>query len=190
MPNRTDGKVIVINGCPASGKTYTADLLSKELCIPVISKDFFKESLFDSLGFHDRQFSIAIGKASYELLLRTAKLFAEQKYSFILENAFFSNSEDEILDCLNCCKIIQVWCHAPIDTLLERFTKRSLDGSRHPGHVDSNNIKEIEKKILSNTYAPLELEVPLIYIPTSDFNSSDYINSFNSVVREYVKPFS
>ena len=134
MPNRTDGKVIVINGCPASGKTYTADLLSKELCIPVISKDFFKESLFDSLGFHDRQFSIAIGKASYELLLKTSKLLTEQKCSFIIENAFFSKSEDEVLDSLNCHKIIQVWCHAPVSVLVERFVKRSLDGSRHPGH--------------------------------------------------------
>ena len=190
MSKRINGKVIVVNGCPASGKTYTANLLSSRLCIPIISKDFFKESLFDSLGFEDRQFSMAIGKASYKLLLETAKLLAKQKYSFILENAFFSKSEDEILNSLNCHKIIQVWCHAPIDVLVERFVKRALDGSRHPGHVDSNNAKEIENKILSDTYAPLKLPAPSIYLPTSNFNYSDYINIFDSVIQEYEKPLS
>ena len=189
MSDRSDGRVIIMNGCPASGKTYIAGLLSKKLDIPVISKDFFKESLFDSLGFSDRQFSMAIGKASYELLLKTAKLLTEQKCSFVMENAFFARSEAEILDSLNGRKIIQVWCHAPTDLLIKRFSRRSVDGSRHPGHVDSNSVKEIEKKILSNTYAPLEIAAPLIYVPTSDFDSSDYIDSVDSVVREYKKPF-
>lgn len=190
MSERISGKVIIVNGCPASGKTYTANLLSKKLSIPVISKDFFKESLFDSLGFEDRQFSAKIGKASYKLLLKTAKLLAQQKYSFILENAFFSKSEDEVLSSLNYHKIIQIWCHTPVEMLIERFVERALDGSRHPGHADSNNVKEIEQKILSNTYAPLKLPAPLIYLPTSDFNRSNYINAFNSVIQEYAKPRS
>ena len=187
MSNRTNGKVIVINGCPASGKTYTATLLSHKLCIPVISKDFFKESLFDSLGFQDRQFSVAIGKASYELLLKTAKLLTEQKYSFIIENAFFSKSEDEVLDSFNLHKIIQVWCHAPVDVLVERFTKRARDGSRHSGHVDANNLKEVEKKILSNTYEPLKLPGLLINLPTADFNSSDYTKTCDLILQEYAR---
>ena len=190
MSEQISDKVIIVNGCPASGKTYTANLLSSKLCIPVVSKDFFKESLFDSLGFKDRQFSVEIGKASYKLLLQTAQLLTEHKCSFILENAFFSKSENEILNSLNCHRIIQVWCHAPVNLLVERFIKRSLDGSRHPGHVDSNNAREIKSKILSNTYTPLNLPAPLIYLPTSDFNSSDYINTFNSVIQEYEKPLS
>lgn len=185
--SNSNGKVIVISGCPASGKTYTASLLSKKLGIPTISKDLFKESLFDSLGFKDRQFSVEIGRASYELLLKTADLLSEQKYSFIMENSFFSGSEEGVLPSLRCQKIIQVWCYAPVDILIKRFIKRSEDGSRHPGHVDSNNIKEVKKKILSNTYAPLNLPAPLIELPTADFNSLDYINTYNLVLQEYAK---
>ena len=190
MSSRINGKVIVINGCPASGKTYTASLLSNQLGIPVISKDLFKESLFDSLGFKDRQFSIEIGKASYELLLKVTTLLSQQKYSFIMENSFFSGSEERILTSLNCQEIIQVWCYAPVDILIERFTRRSLDGSRHPGHVDSKNVKEIENKILSNVYTPLKLLTPLIYLPSSDFNSSEYIETIDLIVQEYTKPLS
>lgn len=181
------GKVIIINGCPASGKTYTAKLLSNKLNIPIISKDFFKESLFDSLGFKDRQFSIKLGNASYELLLKTARLLAEQKYSFIMENSFFSGSEEHIITALPGQRIIQIWCDAPLSILLERFTKRAANGSRHPGHVDANNIKEVKEKILANTYKPLELPAPLIYLSTADFNSLNYINVCDRALQQYAK---
>lgn len=186
MLDRNNGKIIVIGGCPASGKTYTASLLGSQLNIPVVSKDFFKESLFDSLGFKDRQFSVVIGRASYELLLKTANLLSQQQYSFIIENSFFSGSEEHILASLNNQNIIQVWCFAPVHVLLERFIKRAKDGSRHPGHSDSNNIEETKKKILANTYVPLQLAAPLIAVPTTNFNSLDYINAINAVIDEYI----
>ena len=187
MSNHTNNKTIVISGCPASGKTYTASLLSKQLNIPAISKDFFKESLFDSLGFKDRHFSVEMGKASYKLLLKTASLLSEQQYSFIIENAFFAGSEDSILNSLKSSQIIQVWCDAPIDVLIKRFKERSQNGSRHPGHVDLSNIKETKDKILSNTYVPLKLSAPLINLPTTNFDSSDYIDTLDLIFNEYAK---
>ena len=45
---------ILVCGLPATGKSTMAAYLSKQLGIPMFSKDAIKERLFDTLGFSSR----------------------------------------------------------------------------------------------------------------------------------------
>jgi predicted kinase len=47
--------LILVSGAPGAGKTTIAARLSRNLRMPMVSKDAVKESLFDSLGWSDRE---------------------------------------------------------------------------------------------------------------------------------------
>jgi predicted kinase len=60
--------LILVLGMPGSGKTTLATRLSKELTLPLISKDDIKVMLFDVYGWKDREWSKMAGQASYEIM--------------------------------------------------------------------------------------------------------------------------
>jgi adenylate kinase family enzyme len=60
--------MILISGLPCTGKTTLARKIAQKFRLPLISRDDIKESLFDSLGWHDREWSKQLGVASYQLL--------------------------------------------------------------------------------------------------------------------------
>ena len=51
--------VVIITGPPASGKSMLGRELARRLALPLLSKDLFKEVLFDQLGWSDREWSPA-----------------------------------------------------------------------------------------------------------------------------------
>ena len=55
---------ILVSGLPATGKSTMAAYLSKQLGIPVFSKDAIKERLFDTLGFSSREEKVRLGVAA------------------------------------------------------------------------------------------------------------------------------
>ena len=42
--------VVLVNGCPGSGKTWVARRLAAALGLPLLRKDAVKEALWDALG--------------------------------------------------------------------------------------------------------------------------------------------
>ncbi|HEY8601239.1 MAG TPA: AAA family ATPase [Thermomicrobiales bacterium] len=60
--------LLIITGPPASGKTMLARRLDHDLQLPLLSRDAFKEQLFDTLGSGDRERSKELGAASDAIL--------------------------------------------------------------------------------------------------------------------------
>ena len=56
--------LIIISGPPCSGKTALGGWLARELGLPLLHRDGFKEALFDSLGWSDLEWSQRLGGAS------------------------------------------------------------------------------------------------------------------------------
>lgn len=176
-------KVIVISGPPAAGKSTLAISLGKELALPILAKDDLKESLFDSLGYSDRAHSIRIGRAAFELQFQIAGQLVSNDVSFILETAFYQDSSEKIAEVLSGSEVIQVWCSASTEKLVDRATTRP----RHPGHVawDSAIEEEFRSKIDSGNYNPLDIGGTLISIDTNDFSSAGYSESYKQVLAVY-----
>lgn len=65
--------LILITGHPCTGKTTLGKRLAEELNLPFVSKDDFKELLFDTLGWKDREWSKKLGTASYTILYHVAE---------------------------------------------------------------------------------------------------------------------
>lgn len=60
--------LILISGFSCTGKTTLAKLIAKRYSLPLIGRDDIKESLYNSLGYKDREWSKKLGIASYDLL--------------------------------------------------------------------------------------------------------------------------
>ena len=66
--------LVLISGAPGTGKTTMGRHLATGLRIPYLGKDLIKESLFDSLGTKDREWSVKLGIASIEKLEGSANV--------------------------------------------------------------------------------------------------------------------
>lgn len=163
--------IIVLSGLPATGKSTIGQHLSSELKIPYFSKDSFKELAFDCLGTIDREWSKKLGRFSYELLYFTCKEIMKSKQPFIIESNFTSKSENELtrLSTDFDYAILQIHCRTEGNVLFLRFKDRAINGSRHAGHCDAENLKEFEHTLTHAPQKALEIAGPLITVDTTDW---------------------
>ncbi|MCD4704502.1 ATP-binding protein [bacterium] len=176
--------LIIISGLPCTGKTTLSKKIADKFKLPLINKDSIKESLFDSLGFKDREWSKKIGIASYKTLYQIIELLLQTKQSFIVESNFkpeFDNQKFQNLQNKYKFETLQIICETKGKILLERFQKRSESGERHPGHVDHLNYDEFKKILLSEEYEALDIDSKILNINTTDFNKIDYDSIFKII---------
>jgi predicted kinase len=81
--------VLIVTGAPASGKTMLGPPLARALGLPYLSKDRFKEALFDTLGYSERAWSQRLGAACMRLLFDTTATLLEAGQSLAVEANFW-----------------------------------------------------------------------------------------------------
>lgn len=169
--------VILIAGLPCTGKTTLGKRLAKEFSLPFISKDDIKESLFNTLGWQDREWSKKIGAASYEILYYLAESLFESQTSFIIESNFkpeFDTVRFQTYIKKYDFQVLQVLCKTEGEILFERFKVRSESGERHPGHVDHLNYEEFKQTLLHGRQTQLDITGSFLQIDTTNFATIDY----------------
>ena len=137
-----------------------AQALASELPLPLLAKDDVKEPLFDILGVGDREWSRKLGAATYEILFALARRLLESRVSCILESNF---SHAEPLRALPPARVVQIFCTAPAEVILERYGQRV----RHPGHLDGEIVAELRQRLAEDEWKPLELDGEQIELDTS-----------------------
>lgn len=135
---------ILITGIPAAGKTTLAQRLSCVLQLPVFSKDAYKETLFDDIGFSSRAEKVQLGVAAMHVLYQTAEAMLKLGVPFILENNFEHVSREALLALLEKygCTAITVTLTGDYPTIYRRFCARNAAPDRHRGHVVNDRYPE------------------------------------------------
>jgi tRNA(Arg) A34 adenosine deaminase TadA/predicted kinase len=177
--------VLIVTGPPASGKSSLAHQLSAALGLPLLTKDLFKESLFDSLGWSDRDWSRRLGGASMQLLYRSAEALLEAGQSVVLEAPFRGEWDTDPLRALAerfPCQLVQVVCCAPGPLLVERFRRRIERGERHPGHTDPASLEHELSRLLAERWDAIELGGPVFTVDTA--NGSVDVAGLVAAIRE------
>lgn len=167
--------LLVVTGPSCSGKTTLAQRLSRDLSLPAVQRDVLKETLFDTLGSHDRDWSRTLGRASYALVFSVLEELMRAGCSCIAESNFemglHSKRFRELCDRYG-FKPVELVLYAHLSTLHQRYRAR-LE-SRHPGHVDHLNLEEQSAKWVSGLHGTLDLGGESIRVDTTSFGQADY----------------
>ncbi len=176
--------LIVISGFSCTGKTTLGRQLSQELSLPFISRDDLKESLFDSLGWKDREWSKRLGIASYKLLYYFIESQLSVGRSLAVESNFKPEFDtDKFLQLKNQYKFepIQIYCKTEPTILFQRFKSRFESGQRHPGHIDNLNYEEFQTDLIKGGSYILDIGGKVFEIDTTDFEKIDYKILFEEI---------
>jgi len=155
--------LVLVHGLPGSGKTTIAAALARDLQLPLFAKDEIKEELFESLGADDPDEWRRLGVAVYPLLFLIARQELEVGRSLVLEANFVAGVSEEHFSQLPPHTLVQVYCSAPEDVLMERYLARE----RHPGHHDQVRADEVRAAIRVGRHSPLTLTGELIELDTT-----------------------
>lgn len=143
---------ILVAGMMASGKTTISEKLSRELGIPLLSKDSIKEILFDDLGFNSRDEKNQLGIAAMNMMYYAAEQMMKIHLPFILENNFEDISVPQLMKILerNHYYGITLRLTGNPNVLYQRFAARDLSPERHRGHVVNDRYPEPADGIREN----------------------------------------
>ena len=136
-----------------------AEVMSKRLKLPVISKDTVKELLFDNVGFQSRAEKVKLGIASMEIMYYIASQLMKVGQPFILENNFEYSSEHGMKNLLENYQYSALTINLTGDykVIYQRFLERESSPDRHRGHVvndcypekKEDNLKTLKAKTIS-----------------------------------------
>ncbi len=182
-------QVLIINGLPGVGKTTAATALARHLQWPLMTKDMFKESLFDSLGWSDRAWSRQLSRASMDLLFLWLERELIAQRACVIESNFESVRDTPRFMALAerypvCFVQVHVVCDGP--TLWQRHQQRGQDGSRHPGHQEGAVALELRDRLLLGREEPLNLPGVYLMLDTTNFAQVDYESVYHAVQQGFV----
>lgn len=182
--------IIILSGIPASGKTTFSKYLSKELDIPVISKDCIKEILFEDVGFQSREEKVKLGVASMNIMYAMAEESMKLGHPIILENNFETSSKPRLEKIIKIYdyQIINIRFEGDISAIYDRFVRRDLSDERHFGHVTNEcyppkgsynrvstiTLEEFKKMVVDRGILDFDVGGEVVSVDTTDLNKVDY----------------
>jgi glucokinase len=176
----TGKNLVMVNGVPASGKSTVAKALATQTGWPILSIDTLKDPHLELIENVDRDFNRVLGQASYKAIFAVIR-DAAPGTTFIVDAWFGFQPLDklkELTAMAGITRIAELWCHAPPQTVGERYRRRA--SSRLPGHPGPDYVPELVT--LAGKAQPSRLG-PMLEIDTTQPCDLDQVREF--VAREF-----
>ena len=175
--------LVLVNGVPGAGKTTVARQLADHFRWPLISKDAFKELIFDGLGWSTKDWSLKVSATAHRLMNSVIEEQLGSGHSVVVESNFKPEIDSARFE--NLCSAfaavpVQVLCWADPDVLFDRYWARQTS-ERHPGHVETATKEEQRRGIGTGRSDPLRISGPTIEVDTTIFDRIDYPRLFDTL---------
>lgn len=183
------GLLVVVTGPPGSGKTTLARRLAPQLGIGLLTKDDLKVIMYDTLGWGGRKVDRATSDAAYELMFHVAQMQLAVGGALMLEANFRAPAAKRLRPLIEAHRaaVVQIWCTAPREALVERLRDRTVSRLRHPGHADDETFQDLEGLLSSGVV--LDLPGPVYGVDTARESAlgrvevADHLNSLIGQLR-------
>jgi len=140
-------RCLLVSGLPCAGKTTLARRIAARYDWPLLSKDDYKERIFNERGARDRAWSREVSALAWTQLLEDAAAHVAREADCVLEGNFRAREAEAVRAFAPPAELIELHCVAESGVLLARYRARAVDGSRHPGHVDLEALAELEAEL-------------------------------------------
>jgi predicted kinase/diadenosine tetraphosphate (Ap4A) HIT family hydrolase len=158
------GRLVIVSGAPATGKTTLAQAIGAALGVPVITKDDLKESLAEPFATGDLAWSRQLGSAAYEALFTVADRILAAGHGLVLESNFRRGMADAPLRALaRLAPTIVVVCRTPDGLRRRRYQERAA--TRHRVHIDSAILREWNS---DDAEFLIDIGTPRLIVDTTD----------------------
>ncbi len=174
--------LIIVNGRPCTGKTTLASMLSRDLGIPLFSKDAIKEKLGEALGAGDRNTARRLGAAAIALMYQQAETVLTSGLPAMIESPLtpeLAEGEIEELRSRTGCRVLQIFLRSDPSVILDRFRSRPREGV----FFHEEELRELEATV-SAELKPVSVAGETFIVDTTDFRAVDF-----AYVVEQVRSF-
>lgn len=129
--------MVILAGMPASGKSFVAKRIADALSLPLVTKDKFKESLFDVLGWKVYPEKRKLDYAANAVLLDAVEIMLEYGISVLIDDNFDEVATKRINDLITKyeCNCVTVFFDGDADAFYQRYIARDNAHARHLGHI-------------------------------------------------------
>jgi predicted kinase len=175
--------VLIVTGLPGTGKTTLGRALSDRFGWPFVSKDVFKEIMFDTIGWSDKEWSLKLSAATHRIMDYVIDEILRSGQSVIVESNFKAAIDGPRLDQLrerHGVRLVQLLCWADGDVLFERYKAR-VKADRHPGHAESGGLDIARADLSRGRTDPLPIDGRTIEVDTTDLDAVDLETLFEDV---------
>ena len=137
-----------------------AEELAKRLKVPFVSKDTFKETLYEVFGSGD-EVEERIDTAALAILFSVVESQLAEGVSVTAESNFDAETDvapfQRLTEAYD-ARVVQIHIGGDAEELVAEFVRRSESGERHPGHGDdAGDADELRAKLEVGLWQPLDL---------------------------------
>lgn len=165
-------KLLLILGDLATGKSTFSQILSERYDTIAFTKDSFKETLGDTIGFTNREENLKLSKASVELMQLAFSEFAKRNKNLILEANFHTEELEKLYEMADAHQydVLVLVLRGDLHILHKRYLNRIHHENRHPVHLSTpcNNFEDFVEYI--EAARKEKIEGNIISIQADDFS--------------------
>ena len=191
-----DNKMIIVEGYLASGKSTFAGWLSKELRIPCLIKDTFKEALCSSIPIADRKESSRFSAVTFDAMMYVTERMLENEYPIILEGNFVPAGIKAVDEAEAIRQLIRRYGYSALtfkfvgDTpiLHHRFTEREMTPERGQANRIGSEVSFEDFDKWCHNLDAFEVEGAVIRVDGTDFDKVHYGELAEAARRFFGRP--
>ncbi len=188
------GKIIIIEGYLASGKSTFARKLSKETGVPCFVKDTFKIALCKSVGLLSREESSRFSVVTFDGIMYAAERLIETGNPVIIEGNFTPAGVKKTNEAGEIRRLIEKYGCSPLTfkfmgstrVLFQRFVNR--EGSPERGQANTMQIPFSYEDFSTWCHNLDNFDVggEIIRIDTTDFDAVDF-DKYTALARKFLR---